>query len=76
MAERKIKSSQKSSQKSSDVIISIMSENKSVTIAELATACNISTRAVQKNIDKLRNAGVVKRIGPDKGGYWKVNKLS
>ena len=32
----------------------------------------ISTTAVDKNIDSLKKKGLLKRVGPDKGGYWKV----
>ena len=33
---------------------------------------NISDTAVDKNILKLKNLGIIERIGPDKGGYWEV----
>lgn len=64
----------KSSWKSSDVIITMLKKNKTMTIPELAEALNISTRAVEKNIQKLQNAGRLKRIGPAKGGHWDVLK--
>lgn len=66
------KSSGKGSGKSSEVIITMLRNNKTMTIPELAEALSISTRAVEKNIQKLQNAGRLKRIGPAKGGYWDV----
>lgn len=65
----------KSSGKSSEVIITMLRNNKTMTIPELAEALSISTRAVEKNIQKLQSAGRLKRIGPAKGGYWEILKF-
>jgi ATP-dependent DNA helicase RecG len=58
--------------KSSQKILTIMRENPRVTIAELAQIIGLSDRAVKKNIKKLKEEGLLKRVGPDKGGYWEV----
>ncbi|MBO4654838.1 MAG: hypothetical protein J5644_04775 [Bacteroidales bacterium] len=34
----------------------------------------MSDKGVRKNIDKLKQAGLLTRIGPDKGGWWKVEE--
>ena len=69
-------SSQESSQERLQVnaqkIMTIMKSNLKITVAELAVSCEITTRAVQKNIDKLRRMGIVSREGSTKSGYWKV----
>jgi len=49
-----------------------MRENPRVTIAELAQIIGLSDRAVKKNIKKLKEEGLLKRVGPDKGGYSEV----
>lgn len=64
--------SQKSSQKSSQKILNIIKGNPVVTITELSSTLNISDRAVKKNISQLKKKGLLKRIGPDRGGYWEV----
>lgn len=61
-----------SSQKSSQKIIVLVSKNRNVTTEEMATAIGISGRAVKKQLSKLKQQGIIKRIGPDKGGYWEV----
>jgi predicted HTH transcriptional regulator len=66
------KSSQKGSQKSSQKIIAAMKENNTITIEELAARLKITDRAIKKSIAHLKDAGVIKRVGPDKGGYWEV----
>ena len=62
----------KSSEKSSEKIIALMKENKFITIKELSAIIGVSTRAVEKIIAKLKKNDQVKRVGPDKGGYWEV----
>lgn len=62
----------KSSQKSSQKIIDLISDNMNITIEGLATELNISGRAVKKQLAKLKQEGVLRRVGPDKGGHWEV----
>jgi len=45
-----------------------------VTIEELSALLNKTTRAIEKNLFKLKASGLIERIGPDKGGHWKVIK--
>jgi ATP-dependent DNA helicase RecG len=40
----------------------------------MSKTLNISNTAVDKNILKLKNLSIIKRIGPDKGGHWEVVK--
>ena len=53
-------------------ILSFMQETPTITIPEIAQKLGISETAVQNNIKKLKILGAIQRIGPDKGGYWKV----
>lgn len=62
----------KSSVKSSVKIIEMMKENPEVTIPIMAETLRLTTRAVEKNVAKLQAKGIVKRVGPDKGGHWEV----
>ena len=32
----------------------------------------LSVKGIEKNIKTLREHGIIRRIGPDKGGYWEV----
>jgi len=45
-----------------------------VTIAQIASSLKIATTTVENNLEKLKNKGLLRRIGPDKGGYWEVNQ--
>ena len=66
------KSSQKSTQKSSQKIISLMSANSQITTQEIAEALGMSRRAITKQITNLREKGIIRRIGPNKGGHWEI----
>jgi len=36
---------------------------------EIAVMLSITKDSVKWNINKLRNSGVIRRVGPDRGGY-------
>lgn len=63
---------QKSSQKSSQKILDMIVSNPHITIGEMADVLKITDRAVKKNIDGLKKEGLLKRVGPDKGGFWEI----
>lgn len=66
------KSSEKGSEKSSEKILRMMAEQPTITTALIAQKIGISTRAVDKQIAKLKALGRLQRIGADKGGHWEV----
>ncbi len=57
---------------SSEKIRALMKKRPSISIRELSTLLGITPRAVEKQIAKLRSEGVIRRVGPAKGGEWKV----
>ncbi len=66
------KSSVESSVKSSVKILGLIKENKEMSIPQIASFLKLSTRAVEKNIANLKKKGLLKRVGPAKGGYWEA----
>jgi len=53
-------------------ILNLIKENNNITTTELASLLNIARRTVARYIGLLKSEGKLKRIGPDKGGYWEV----
>ena len=53
-------------------IILLISEDEKITKNRMSEILNISNTAIDKNILKLKNLGIIKRVGPDKGGHWEV----
>ena len=53
-------------------IVEIMRDNPQITISELSKIIGMSNSGIKKNIAKLKEDGVIERIGSDKSGSWKV----
>ena len=53
-------------------ILDLVTAAPHISKRELSAAVGISTTAIDKNIAVLKNKGLLRRIGPDKGGHWEV----
>lgn len=49
----------------------LIKENPNITIKELASTIAITDDGIKYHIANLKKKGLLKRVGPDKGGYWK-----
>lgn len=58
--------------KSREKIIALLSNDNTLTMAAIAREIGITQKAVEKQIARLKADGIIKRIGPDKGGHWLV----
>ena len=65
-------SSKEASQKMSQKIIDLIKEDPNISTQDMADIIGIDRRNIARNLKKLQENGIVKRIGPDKGGYWEV----
>lgn len=52
--------------------MTLLSQDNTLSAATLAEQIGITAKAVEKQIAALKADGVLRRIGPDKGGYWQV----
>ncbi len=71
-SERSSERAPKSSERSSEKILTLIKSKPTISAAEIAMIIGLSSRGVEKQIKKLREAGVIKRIGADYGGYWAI----
>lgn len=55
------------------IISSIIADPK-ISALEISTIIGLSHRKTQENIKKLKDEGILKRLGPAKGGYREVMK--
>jgi len=53
-------------------IIELISQDTHITIEKIAQSIGISERKTKSNIAKLKGKGLLRRIGPDKGGHWEI----
>lgn len=58
--------------KSREKIISLLSQDGSLSATALAERTGITPKAVEKQLAKLKAEGQIRRIGPDRGGSWEV----
>lgn len=65
-------SSGNGSGKSSGKVLKLLAETPDMTIPQLAEELGLTTRAIEKQIAKLRKANKLERIGPARGGHWQV----
>ena len=61
-----------SSGKTAEKILDLVKRQPKTTIPELASALKVTTRAVEKQIAKLKKSGRLRRVGPAKCGRWEV----
>jgi len=55
-------------------ILSIIEMSPHITIQVLSKETGINARNIQKHLKQLKDKKFIERIGPDRGGYWKVLK--
>lgn len=69
------KTTQKTTQIKSEIaknILDVISANKYITLQELADLLGKTRDGIKYHIIKLQNQGILKRVGPDKGGHWEI----
>lgn len=55
-------------------ILALISENPKITRDELSAKTGLTIRGIEWNLEKLKQKGLLKRIGPAKGGCWEAVK--
>jgi ATP-dependent DNA helicase RecG len=54
------------------MILALIIRDPRISKKAMAQAIGISTTAIDKNLKKLKQIGILRRVGPDKGGHWEV----
>ena len=66
------KTLQKTPQKTPQKIMDLIMKNPDITTQEMATLIGIDRSNIARAIKKLQERGLVRRVGPDKGGHWEI----
>jgi len=53
-------------------VIALLKQNSKITVLELAEKVGITTRGIEKILQRLKDKSIIKRIGPARGGHWEV----
>lgn len=59
---------------SQQMILKLVAKNPKISKREMAEIIGISTTAIDKNIEKLKDAKLIKRVGSSRSGYWSIMK--
>jgi predicted HTH transcriptional regulator len=60
--------------KKQEQVLKLLQTNPKISREELSKQLEINPSAIQKHIENLKQKKAIKRIGGDKGGYWKIEK--
>ena len=55
-------------------IIELINKNNTISTIELSKFINVSKRTILRDIDKLKNQNIIRRIGNEKTGHWQIIK--
>ena len=50
----------------------MLKDHPNYSARKLAEIIGITPKAIEKHLAKLKTEGLIKREGPDKGGFWTV----
>ena len=53
-------------------ILRLIKNDKTITTVKLAQLLKVTRRTIARDIESLKNAGKVRRIGSDKSGFWEI----
>lgn len=54
------------------MIVEAISRNKNVSIQQLKEQLQIGHTTIKKILREMQAEGIIRRIGPDKGGHWEI----
>lgn len=66
------KTVEETEEKTVEKIQLLIRQNPRITQQELMKKTGLSRRGVEWNLAKLKEKGLLRRIGPDKGGHWEI----
>ena len=68
--------SQKTQQKTQQKILNLIKRNPNITTQEMSDLIGIDRSNVWRNMKMMQQQGIIRRVGPDKGGHWEIIEQS
>ena len=53
-------------------ILEEISYNSRISIIQLETTLQIGHTTIKKILKEMQTEGIIRRVGPDKGGHWEI----
>ena len=57
-----------------DKILYLIRENPRITQIMMSNELKLARSTISSNLQKLKQKGIIERIGSDRNGYWKIMK--
>jgi len=65
---------EKTRRKTREIILELIRKTPNITTARLAEETGLTPKGIEWQIAQLKKNGLLERIGPDKGGHWKIKE--
>ena len=72
--QKTVKVDRKGGQKTRQAILQLISEDGKISSTAMAQRLGINRSAVSKHLKAMKEAQLIRRDGPDKGGKWVIMK--
>jgi ATP-dependent DNA helicase RecG len=66
------KTGEKAREKTRDKILTLIRVDADISMEAMASSLGLTRKGVEWQIRKLKLSGILRRIGPDKGGHWEI----
>ena len=63
---------EKPREKTRDKILGLVRVNPDISMETMASSLGLTRKGVEWQICKLKQSGILRRVGPDKGGHWEI----
>lgn len=69
-------STQETEKSTQEKILETIKKTPTTTRAQLSDVIGITPDGIKKQLEKLKKSGIIKHVGPTKGGHWEVTSAS
>jgi predicted HTH transcriptional regulator len=59
-----------------DIVVYWIRKKNTITALEMSELLQVSLSTIRRKLKKLKEKGVIERVGSDKTGYWKITETS
>lgn len=56
------------------IILRMIQSDKSTSIRAMADACGVNAKTIQRELNKLKQEGIITKVGNTRAAYWLVNR--
>jgi ATP-dependent DNA helicase RecG len=55
-------------------IVELIKKDTNISMLDLSKKLKVNHKTIKRDIEKLKTLGILKRIGPAKGGHWQITQ--